>query len=148
MDSELPSFSRKELQSAGLNLAAAQVNKFRVDKRRKSCFEENVKILKSLEIIVPKGFKVTIKSNKKAKTPVKTEVKLPKKKVVKKEAPVKVVKEIQKEPKKVISTPTIEIPTMKHKKAEIIEYILSQKISKESEDSLTKLKKADLLKLL
>ena len=61
------------------------MNKFRVDKRRKSCFEENVKILKSLEIIVPKGFKVTIKSNKKAKTPVKTEVKPPKKKVVKKE---------------------------------------------------------------
>lgn len=145
MTSELPSFSRKELQSAGLNMSVAQMNDLCVDKRRKSCFEENVTILKSLEVKMPKGFK-GIMISKKPSTPSKTKVEAPKKEVIKKVEP---AKKVQATPKKAVdTTPSVEIPTMKNKKAEIIEYIVSQKLSKETEASLTKLKKSDLLEML
>ncbi|WP_371803926.1 hypothetical protein [Candidatus Lokiarchaeum ossiferum] len=146
MTTELPSFSRKELQSAGLNMTVAQKNDLCIDKRRKSCFEENVTILKSLEIKMPKGFKGIMVSKKETKSPANKKIEPPKKKVIKKEEP---IKKVQDTPKKIeVATPSVEVPTMKNKKAEIIDYILSQKISQETEASLTKLKKADLLAML
>ncbi len=71
------------------------------------------------------------------------------KKVPIKKEPVKAeIKTSEKPAKKEISASTVEIPTMKNKKAEIIEFIISQKKSEESEAVLNKLKKADLLKLI
>jgi len=63
-------FSHAELKKAGIDARTARKKGLRVDKRRKSVYEENVRLLKGGE--KPKGKKETVKTAKKvaAKKPL------------------------------------------------------------------------------